>query len=362
MLTKRVQRNLIDRRSFIKGAVALGLTASAAMLIYQAYDHGQVGTALAQENLVRRLWPLEDMTLDTYDMWERTEGKTFVNVSRLAAHPYHQIQDITWTAECNEAGMGYTLLDTAFDPAKEIENLDLVISRGFDVVMGGPVDPSSASPDIKRMREAGQIVINYDSDSLLVRPTLKHGRVIHDCGFHAGTWLGENLPPGSKVVGGTGELISSGGIDRKAGFLDGIAPFDVELLGFEDGHGWTSEGGYDAGRAMLTRFPEIQGVYFGNDDASVGFSRAATDLGRRDEMLIVGVDGLRAGQEAVADGRLDMSVMMIYGFGPEAVLAADYAFSLVRANQHGDAMEGAHITEVLDVTKENLADQWVSPV
>ncbi len=39
MLTKRVERNLIDRRSFIKGAVALGVTASTAMLLYQAYDH-----------------------------------------------------------------------------------------------------------------------------------------------------------------------------------------------------------------------------------------------------------------------------------------------------------------------------------
>jgi hypothetical protein len=79
-------------------------------------------------------------------------------------------------------------------------------------------------------------------------------------------------------------------------------------------------------------------------------------------MLIAGVDGLREGQEAVADGRLDMSVMMIGGHGPEAVLAMDFSFALVRAKLHGDAMESAHITESISVTKENIADQWVSPV
>ena len=365
MLTKRVERNLIDRRSFLKGTVALGLTASTAMLLYQAYDYGPngVGTALAQENLVRRLWPLEEMTLDTYEMWERTEGKTFINVSRLAAHPYHVHQDIVFKGECAEAGVGYTVVDSAFDAAKEIETLDLAISRGFDIIMGGPLDPASASPATKRARENGQIFVNYDTDSLQ-RPTLKHGRILYDDGWRVGLWMGEILPAGSKVIGAVGELGTSAGNDRKAGFLDGIAAAgpEIEVLAFEDGHGWVQEGGYDMGRAMLQRFPDVQGCFFGNDEASIGFSKAASDLGRRDEMLIAGVDGLREGQEAVADGRLDMSVMMIGGHGPEAVLAMDFSFALVRAKLHGDAMESAHITESISVTKENIADQWVSPV
>ena len=76
----------------------------------------------------------------------------------------------------------------------------------------------------------------------------------------------------------------------------------------------------------------------------------------------MGVDGLREGQEAVADGRLDSSVMMLWGHGPESVLAADYAFSLVRANLHGDAMESAHIIESITADKGNIADQWQAPV
>ena len=79
-------------------------------------------------------------------------------------------------------------------------------------------------------------------------------------------------------------------------------------------------------------------------------------------MLIVGADGLREGQEAVADGRLDASVMMQIGHGPESILVADYAFALVRANLHGDAMESAHLIEVITADKGNIADQWQAPV
>ncbi len=86
------------------------------------------------------------MALDTYSMWERTEGKSLINISRLAAHPYHVHQDIVWKAECEEAGVSYTVVDSALDPAREIEHMDLAIARGFDVVMGGPLDPAARRP------------------------------------------------------------------------------------------------------------------------------------------------------------------------------------------------------------------------
>jgi ABC-type sugar transport system substrate-binding protein len=363
MLTKRVQRDLIDRRSFIKGSVALGLTASTAMLLYDSFKHvpAGMGTALAQDRLVRRLWPLDDILLDTYENWVRTDGKSFINISRSAAHPYHMHQDAVWREGCEEAGMDYVSVDSALDPGKEVENLELAISGRSHVIMGGPVDPASASPATKQARQDGRIIVNYDTDSIQ-RPTLKFGKIVYDDGFLAGQWMGENLRAGSTVIGAVGELVSSAGNDRKAGFLDGIAPFDIEVVSFEEGHGWSEEGGYTLGRTMLQKFAEVQGAFFGNDQASIGFERAARELGRRDGMLIVGNDGLREGQEAVADGRLDMSVMALWGHGPEALIAMDLVFAYVRGNLHGDAMESMHRTEVVAVTKENLAEQWQSPV
>jgi len=342
----------------------VGMTASAAMLLYQAYEGGPkgLGSVYAQETeLVKRLWPLEEMALETWEMWHLLDGKSFVNLSRFASNPYHQNQDIIWKEECEQAGMTYAMLDSAIDPAKEVENMDLAISRKFDVIMGGPLDPAGASPGIKRARQAGQIVMNFDTDSIQ-RPTMAHGRILWSDGWLAAKWLSEKLPAGAKVVGGVGEQVSNAGIDRKAGFLKGVSDFGLELVYFEDNNGWTDESSYIVGGPLLQNYPDIQGVFFGNDSASLGFSKAALDAGRREEMLIVGADGLREGQEAIADGRLDAGAMMFWGQGPETVQAWEYAVSMLRAGLNGDAMESAHIIESIVADKDTIAAQWQSPV
>ena len=103
-------------------------------------------------------------------------------------------------------------------------------------------------------------------------------------------------------------------------------------------------------------------IYGGEDQGALGFSKASTDLGRRDEMLIIGNDGLREGQEAVADGRLDASVAIKWGLEPEAVSCTDQIFCLLRGGVHGDAIGMAHIFEMVTVDKNNIAEQWKSPV
>ena len=92
----------------------------------------------------------------------------------------------------------------------------------------------------------------------------------------------------------------------------------------------------------------------GDDQGALGFQKAAVDAGRREELIVIGVDGLREGQEGVADGRLDASIMFYGGHGPEAVGAIDQTLVLLRGGVHGDSVEMAHIFEMITVTKDNI--------
>ena len=366
MLTNRVRRNVIDRRSFIKGAVALGLTASTAMLLYQAYDHGPNGaaTVFAQESgLIKRLNYDLDLDGDLYESAAPTEGKSLVLVPHFAAHPFWVLASQVFEREVEDpvVGMKYTLLDSAVDPAKEQELLDLGISRKFDVMTVGVVDPAGVGPQIRRAREAGQIFVSWPTDSI-VHPTLKYGFEFYTDGWLAGQYAADTLPAGSKVYGAVGDFVVSAGLMRRQGWLDAVAARGLESLAFEEGTGWSQEGGYTLGRTVLQRFPDIMAIYGGEDQGALGFSKAATDLGRRDEMLIIGNDGLREGQEAVADGRLDASIAIKWGLEPEAVSCTDQIFCLLRGGVHGDAISMSHIFEMVTVDKNNIAEQWKSPV
>ena len=113
---------------------------------------------------------------------------------------------------------------------------------------------------------------------------------------------------------------------------------------------------------MFSRFPDLQGIWGGDDQGALGIQKAAEDAGRREDVLIVGAEGLKEGQDAVKDGRLDMSNMTRRGHGPEAAMAFLFVEAMLRGNVHGDALEGMHSIRRVNVTKENIADQWVSEV
>lgn len=401
LLTEQVKRKFIGRREFMKGSMALGLTATSALLLFQACGgadptavpptsapaaaaSGDAAPAATTgpaattaptsapaaevdsenlDHLVRRLPEIKELPMKVSEMWPPLEGKSTIYCANLLVHPFHVSSSANFKREAERLDMSYTVVDAAFDPAKEVENIELGISRGMDAILYASVDPAAGIMAIKRQRATGRIFFNWDNPSF-ARPNiywlLPHYRI----GYMAGEWLADQLPPGSKVFTGVGDLVTQAGNARTSGFLDAVEDKNAgfEVLSSESGHGWSQEGGYAMGRSLFSRFPDLQGIWGGDDQGALGIQKAAVDAGRREDVLIVGAEGLKEGQDAVADGRLDMSNMTRRGHGPEAAMAFFFVEAMLRGNVHGDAIEGMHSIRRINVTKENLAEQWVSPV
>jgi ABC-type sugar transport system substrate-binding protein len=397
LLTEQAKRKFIGRREFMKGGMALGLTATSALLLFQACG-GDDPTAVPPtsapataassdvapgattappptsapavevdgenlDHLVRRLPELQDVPLKVAEMWPPLDGKSTIYCANLLVHPFHVSSSANFKTEAERLNMEYTVVDAAFDPAKEVENIELGISRGMDAILYASVDPAAGIVAIRRQRETGRIFFNWDNPSF-ARPNifwlLPHYRI----GYMAGEWMSEQLPPGSKVFTGVGDLVTQAGSARTNGFLDAVEDRNAgfEILAAEAGHGWSQEGGYQMGRSLFSRFPDLQGIWGGDDQGALGIQKAALDAGRREEVLIVGAEGLKEGQDAVWDGRLDMSNMTRRGHGPEAAMAFLFVEAMLRGNVHGDALEGMHSIRRVNVTKENIGEQWVSTV
>ncbi len=360
MLTKRVERNIIDRRTFMKGAVALGLTASSAMLLYQAYDHGPsgAGTALAQGgSLIKRLPEFRrKLPNNMYNGWLPTAGKKAIFIANDLTRPDVMHISETFQQELQDpvgGGMEYTAVDSGSDVAAEQDHIDMAISGGYSLILLAPLDPAGSSPGITRAREAGTPVCNWADDSVR-RPTYKEGYNYYRVGWLAAEHMSNSLPSGASVVGAVGDENTPSGLDRRKGFEDGAAQFGLSVAAFESGHGWTRDGGYDMGQGLLSRFPDFQGMYGGNDQAALGFQDAAAEAGRREGMVIAGGDGLKAGQDGVNDGSLDMTVAIRRGLGPQAANFVYIALALLRGGVHGDAFELAHMFNTIAVTKDNI--------
>ena len=300
---------------------------------------------------------------DLEGMWASLEGRSVFFDAIFLAHPFVQHNSVNFERESLKLGMAYQVVDSAFDPAKEIEIADLAIARGFDVIIFQPTNPAGLSPNVKRAREDGRIVMTFNVGTL-TRPTIKWGAGFYLEGYRTGKWLADRLSPGAKVTSGVGERITTAGNDRPKGLKQAFddSGKGIELIADEEGTGWTQEGGYDMARAMLQRFPQIDAMFGGDDQGALGFHKAAVDLGRRGEMLIAGVDGLREGQEGVRDGRLDVSTMFRRGHGPESAHVVHAAAAYLRGNVHGDLTQACHVIKTVAIDKTTIADQWQSPI
>jgi ABC-type sugar transport system substrate-binding protein len=317
------------------------------------------------DHLVRRFPEVSALPAgkDLVNMWAPLEGKSYFYDAIFLANAFIQMASDTWKTECEKRGMDYAVVDAAFDPAKEVEVADLAISRGFDVITMHPTNPAGLSPNVRRAREDGRIVSHYDTDTF-ERPTIKWGRGFFEDGYIAGQWLAERLPAGAKVCSGVGERITTAGNGRPPGLKAALdaAGKGIELIADDDGHSWNHEGGYNMALTWMQRFPQIDAMFGGDDSAAVGMATAAIDRGRREGMLIAGVDGLKIGQEAIRDGRLDVSTMFRRGTGPELVANFYFNAALLRGNVHGDLLQACHVIKRLAVDKTNIDEQWVSPV
>ncbi len=371
-LAERAQRKTVNRRTFLIQASVLGLSMTSAAALFAACtsggNGGGGGTATPEPGqegeLIRRLPELTELPVDMQKAYPTvTAGKKMIYIGIFGAHPQIKFYDDLFKSEATRLGMDYSFLDSAFDAAKELANLDQALSRKFDVIILHPVDPAGASPQVKRAREQGTIVVNIQTDTV-VRPTIKHGWNWYENGVITAEWLGDKLGGQGKVVGVVGELGTTAGKGRKAGFLDTMeAKFpDIEVLDFLDGAGWNQEGGYEYGQTILQTHAQLDAIAALEDQQGIGMRKAAVDAGRSEGLIITGCDGQKEGQEAVGDGRLDMSVMMQRGFGPEALGAVDMVEALIRGEVHGDAIQAGHFPPQLPVTADTIADQWQSPI
>jgi ribose transport system substrate-binding protein len=169
--------------------------------------------------------------------------------------------------------------------------------------------------------EAGIPVVVLDRALLGEKYTCFIGADNRKIGRAAGEWIKAKLGGQGRVVELTGLMTSIPGHDRKAGFRDGIAGSQIEVI-FEADMKWLEPDARKEMESALARFPKIDLVYAHNDPGAHGAYLAAKGAGREKEMVFVGIDALpHEGIAYVKQGMLDATFQYPTG-GAEAIETA----------------------------------------
>jgi len=213
-------------------------------------------------------------------------------------------------AEAEKEGVKLVVSDNNGEPNKQITDLEVFISGGFDGFIVTAVDPNAVAPLAKEALDKGMSVIAHTSDLGAENQSGLVWAEEHDMGLtlgrEAGTWAKEHIPAGETLqIAVLHYDILAQVIQRKQGILDGIAqtfPGKFEVVG-EALTGGQVEG-LEAGETWLQAYKDLDMIVSVNDGGALGAYQAVIAAGKNDAdtFFVGGIDATDEALNAISEG------------------------------------------------------------
>ncbi len=211
-------------------------------------------------------------------------------------------------AKANEAGIDIVVLDSQNDPAKELANMEDLVTQGVDVILINPTDSDAVGNAIKIANEAGIPVITLDrgANNGEVATHIASDNVAG--GKMAGEYIAEALGGEGKVVELEGIAGTSAARDRGQGFNDAINATSIEVVARQVAD-FDRAKGLNVMENILQAQPEIKAVFAHNDEMALGALKAIEASGR--DIMVVGFDATDDAVMSVKDGKMAATVAQL---------------------------------------------------
>jgi ribose transport system substrate-binding protein len=246
------------------------------------------------------------------------EGKTIGLVLSTLNNPFFVTLKEGAEKAAAELGAKLVILDSQNDPARELANVEDLITQGVQAILINPTDSDAVGSAIlaanrasipvitlDRGANAGEVVTHIASDNIAG-------------GKMAGAYMIELLGGKGKVVELEGIAGTSAARDRGQGFNEAISASAIEVVAKQVAD-FDRAKGLSVMENLLQAQGDIQAVFAHNDEMALGALRAIEASGR--DILVIGFDATDDAVKAVQEGKMAATVAqqpgMIGSYGVE---------------------------------------------
>jgi simple sugar transport system substrate-binding protein len=232
-------------------------------------------------------------------------------------------------SEAAARGIELKFSDAQQKQENQIKALRTFAAEHVDVIMFSPVVTTGWTPVLREIKQRGIPVIvsdrRPDVDESLYATFIGSDFLLE--GHRAGDWLAKKTGGKAVIAELQGTPGSAPANDRQKGFADAIAAYpDMKVIWSQNGD-FTRQGGKEAFEAFL-KTPDAKQVtvlFAHNDDMALGAIQAMEEAGIKpgQDILVVSVDSIREGLQAVLAGKLNCSVECSPLLGPRLFDAAE---------------------------------------
>ena len=269
----------------------------------------------AQENA--RVKEIENTLMKQIgDMPKLNGGEKLGALVISLTNPYWVGMKDAYIAAAEQYGVNIEVMSapTEGDKQSQLETLNAMALKDYKAIVLSPIEPYNLLPGIIQCNKNGIPVINLgpgiNVDSLKEMGGRLDGRLTVDFaqqGELAASDMVKRIGTGKVAIiqGIPGAAQSEG---RTAGAKKVFeSTKGVELVSVQPAN-WDSTAAYNAASDIIQAHGYLKGIFCCNDVMALAASRALTDAGLKDKVLLYGVDGTEEAKTAIKEGRMDGTI------------------------------------------------------
>jgi simple sugar transport system substrate-binding protein len=226
-------------------------------------------------------------------------------------------------SEAEKRGIDLKFSDGQGKQENQIRAIRSFVTQHVDAIVLAPLVETGWDPVLREAKRAGIPVIITDRTIQTADESLYAcfiGSDFNAEGRMAADWLAKKVNGKGRIVELQGTPGSAPANDRRKSFTDAIAKYpDLKIIDSQSGD-FRRTGGKEVMEAFIKKHgKDIDILYAHNDDMALGAVQAIEEAGLKPgkEIVIVSIDAVREGVQAVVDGKINCTVECNPLFGPK---------------------------------------------
>lgn len=238
---------------------------------------------------------------------------------------------------------------TAGDVGKQVNDVeDLVANRQINALVILPFESEPLTQPVKEAKKQGVFVTVVDRGmSEAGVEDLYVGGNNPQYGVVAAEYFKKKFPEGGNVVVMRGIPTTIDNIRIEA-FQKALEGTKIKILDMQFAN-WNPDKGFQVMQDYLQKFPQINGVWAGDDDSATGALEAIKQAGRSDKIALLGGSGMNRIVKTVMDGGTPIDADIFYP--PTIIIPAIELTTMKFATQA--PIQGRYVLDSPLITKEN---------
>lgn len=211
-------------------------------------------------------------------------------------------------ARAKELNVRLIVNDAQRSPERQVQQIETFIAQKVDAIVLNPCEVEASSPAVQKALAASIPVVNVNSETKAV-PTAFVGSRDEESARLGMAYIAERLQGQGGVLMMEGYMGQAAQIKRSEGAREVLAKNPgLKLLATQTAE-WDRAKAVTLMENWLQAYgPSIQAVFAQNDEMAMGVLLALERAGRKNDVVVVGVDAIADALQAVRDGRLDATV------------------------------------------------------